>query len=156
SRRERERSSMRIVTERLTKVYVGNVRALSGVDLTIAGGMFGLLGPNGAGKTTLMRILAGILHPSSGSVRIGEHDATIQRGRACVRRILGYLPQEFGVYPDLSAREFLDYIAILKGIRERAARRTRVAELLDVVGIADVAGRKLKGYSSGMKRRVGI
>jgi ABC-type multidrug transport system ATPase subunit len=147
---------MRIVTERLTKVYSGNIRALSGVDLTIAGGMFGLLGPNGAGKTTLMRILAGILRPSGGSVRIGEHDATTERGRAFVRRTLGYLPQEFGVYPDLSAREFLDYIAILKGMSDAAARRKRVTELLDVVGLADAAGRKLKGYSGGMKRRVGI
>jgi ABC-2 type transport system ATP-binding protein len=147
---------MRIVTERLTKVYGGNVHALNGVDLTIAGGMFGLLGPNGAGKTTFMRILAGILRPSSGSVRIGEHDAATERGRAFVRRTLGYLPQEFGVYPDLSAREFLDYIAILKGMSEAAARRKRVSEMLEVVGLADVAGRKLKGYSGGMKRRVGI
>src|SRR5262249_52810633 len=118
--------------------------------------MFGLLGPNGAGKTTLMRILAGILRPSGGSVRIGEHDATTERGRAFVRRTLGYLPQEFGVYPDLSAREFLDYIAILKGMSDAAARRKRVTELLDVVGLADAAGRKLTGYSGGMKRRVGI
>ncbi len=147
---------MDIAIQHLTKVYDGKVHALNGVDLSISTGMFGLLGPNGAGKTTLMRILAGILHPSSGSVRIGAYDGTTERGRAAVKRVLGYLPQELGVYPDLSACEFLDYIAILKGVEQSGVRKRRVAELLETVGLADVANRKLKGFSGGMKRRVGI
>jgi ABC-2 type transport system ATP-binding protein len=147
---------MDIAIERLTKVYGGKVHALNGVDLEIGSGMFGLLGPNGAGKTTLMRILAGILRPTSGKVRIGPYDGATERGRTAVKRVLGYLPQELGVYPDLSAREFLDYIAILKGLERTAERKRRVGELLDTVGLANVASRKLKTFSGGMKRRVGI
>ncbi|HEY7416071.1 MAG TPA: ATP-binding cassette domain-containing protein, partial [Ktedonobacteraceae bacterium] len=111
---------------------------------------------NGAGKTTLMRILAGILRPSSGSVQVGEYDGNTERGRTAIKRILGYLPQDLGMYPDLSAREFLDYIAILKGIDDRRERQKRVAELLEVVSLSDVARRKLKTFSGGMKRRIGI
>jgi ABC-2 type transport system ATP-binding protein len=147
---------MQIAINQLTKVYKGHVRALDGVDLAIPSGMFGLLGPNGAGKTTLMRILAGILHPTSGSIRVGEYDATTERGRTAIKRVLGYLPQELGMYPDLSAREFLDYIGILKGLDDGRARRRRVEELLQTASLADVAGRKLKTFSGGMKRRVGI
>jgi ABC-type multidrug transport system ATPase subunit len=147
---------MRITISDMTKVYGGGVRALDGVTLDIPSGMFGLLGPNGAGKTTLMRILAGILHPTSGSVRIGEYDASTEAGRTAVKRVLGYLPQELGVYPDLSAREFLDYMAILKGMDDARERRLRVGELLETVGLAEAAGRKLKTYSGGMRRRVGI
>ncbi len=140
----------------LSKIYGGDVRALDGIELTVEGGMFGLLGPNGAGKTTLMRILAGILRPTTGSVHIGGVEATSEHGRTQVKRVLGYLPQELGVYPDLSAREFLDYIGILKGMEDRRERKQRVEELLQTVGLSDVAHRKLKGYSGGMKRRVGI
>lgn len=147
---------MQIAIDGLTKTYRGGVRALSGVDLTIATGMFGLLGPNGAGKTTLMRILAGILRPSSGRVQIGENDCGTEAGRVAVKRTLGYLPQELGLYPDLSAREFLDYIGILKGMEDRAARHRRVDDLLETVALTDVANRKLKTFSGGMKRRVGI
>lgn len=147
---------MQITLEQVTKTYRGGVQALRAVDLTIPPGLFGLLGPNGAGKTTLMRILAGILRPTSGQAHVGTHDITTERGRQAVKRTLGYLPQELGVYPDLSGREFLDYIAILKGLDDRAQRHQRVAELLDVVGLNDVAGRKLKTYSGGMKRRIGI
>src|SRR4051812_20021981 len=118
--------------------------------------MFGLLGANGAGKTTLMRILAGLLRPSQGRVLVGDHDLGTAAGRTAVKRTLGYLPQDLGVYPDLSAAEFLDYIGLLKGLADRRARHARVAELLDLVGLADVAGRKLKGFSGGMRRRVGI
>ena len=140
----------------LNKVYHGGVHALDNVDLEIPPGMFGLLGPNGAGKTTLMRILAGIVRPTSGTIRIAEYDGGTERGHAAVKRILGYLPQDFGVYPDLNAREFLDYIAILKGLRDRAFRHKRIEELLEVVSLTQVANRKLKTYSGGMKRRVGI
>jgi ABC-type multidrug transport system ATPase subunit len=147
---------MDVTITQLTKVYKGRVRALDGVDLAIPSGMFGLLGPNGAGKTTLMRILAGILHPTSGSIRAGQYDATTEKGRTAIKRVLGYLPQELGMYPDLSAREFLDYIGILKGLDDGKARQRRVNELLQTVALADVAGRKLKTFSGGMKRRVGI
>ncbi|HVB75151.1 MAG TPA: ABC transporter ATP-binding protein [Ktedonobacteraceae bacterium] len=147
---------MKIEIGRLNKVYHGGIHALNNVDLTIAGGMYGLLGPNGAGKTTLMRILAGILRPSSGDLRIGEYDGHTERGRMGVKRLLGYLPQEMGVYPDLNAREFLDYVGILKGLDDRAHRQRRVGELLEVVSLTDVAHRKLKTYSGGMKRRIGI
>lgn len=147
---------MEVIVQGLVKVYGGKVQALDGVDLKIPTGMFGLLGPNGAGKTTLMRILAGILTPTSGSARVGDHDLSTESGRRATKRILGYLPQELGLYPDLTAAEFLDYIGVLKGLGDKGARRRRVRELLDVVGLGDVGGRKLKGFSGGMKRRVGI
>jgi ABC-2 type transport system ATP-binding protein len=147
---------MQVTIARLTKLYGRATPALNEVDLTIPTGMFGLLGPNGAGKTTLMRILAGILRPTSGTVWVGGHDATTERGRQAVKHTLGYLPQELGLYPDLTAWEFLDYIGILKGLADRDARQRRVNELLETVGLADVAERKLKGFSGGMKRRVGI
>lgn len=142
--------------EGLTKVYGGKVRALDGVDLEIQTGMFGLLGPNGAGKTTLMRILAGILRPTSGEVRAGGNDASTEAGRTAIKRVLGYLPQDLGLYPNLKAREFLDYVGILKGLEDEKTRRRRVEELLDTVGLSDVAKRKLGGFSGGMRRRVGI
>jgi ABC-2 type transport system ATP-binding protein len=145
-----------IMTQTLNKVYHGGVYALNNVDLTIPPGMFGLLGPNGAGKTTLIRILAGIVRPTSGTIRIGAHDGDTERGRTAVKRMLGYLPQDFGVYPDLNAREFLDYIAILKGLRDRTLRHKRIEALLEIVSLTQVANRKLKTYSGGMKRRIGI
>src|SRR5260221_7936537 len=147
---------MNIEINDLSKVYRGGVQALNAIDMTIPGGMFGLLGPNGAGKTTLMRILAGILRPTNGSIHIGEYDIDTERGRTSVKRMLGYLPQDLGMYPDLSAREFLDYVGILKGMDNRKTRRQRVEELLEIVSLTQVANRKLKTYSGGMKRRVGI
>ena len=134
----------------------GRVTALRGVDLTVPGGMFGLLGGNGAGKTTLMRVLAGVLAPGAGRVSIGGHDMTRRSGRLAVQRRLGYLPQDLGLYPDLSPREFLDYVALLKGLDDATARRRQVGELLEMVGLAEVAGRRIKGFSGGMRRRVGI
>ncbi|HEV7214795.1 MAG TPA: ABC transporter ATP-binding protein [Chloroflexota bacterium] len=145
---------MQVTIRGLGKTF-GAVHALQGVELTIPPGMFGLLGPNGAGKTTLMRILAGILRPTAGQVLVGSFDMATDAGRLAVKRLLGYLPQELGLYPDLSAAEFLDYIGILKGLRDRQ-RRSKVAELLELVGLAGVADRKLKGFSGGMKRRIGI
>lgn len=147
---------MNIEMKELNKVYRGDVRALEEVNLSIPGGMYGLLGPNGAGKTTLMRILAGILRPSSGRLCIGGYDYETEKGRVEVKRLLGYLPQEMGVYPDLNAREFLDYVAILKGMDDRRARSRRIEELLEIVSLTSVARRKLKTFSGGMKRRVGI
>lgn len=147
---------MKIEIKELNKVYRGGVHALEGINLSIPGGMYGLLGPNGAGKTTLMRILAGILRPGSGRLYVGGYDYETERGRVEVKRLLGYLPQEMGVYPDLNAREFLDYVAILKGMDDRRARQRRVDELLEVVSLTAVARRKLKTFSGGMKRRVGI
>jgi ABC-2 type transport system ATP-binding protein len=147
---------MKIEMRELNKVYRGGVHALERVNLSIPGGMYGLLGPNGAGKTTLMRILAGILRPSGGNLSIGEFDCSTEKGRMAVKRVLGYLPQEMGVYPDLNAREFLDYVAILKGLDDSRARQRRVEELLETVSLTAVARRKLKTFSGGMKRRVGI
>ena len=103
-----------ITIQNLGKTYKGNVEALCNLDLEIPGtGMFGLLGVNGAGKTTLMRILAGLLNPTSGEVRVFDNDVTTRQGKQTVKNLLGYLPQELGLYPDLSALEFLDYIAVL-------------------------------------------
>ena len=147
---------MRVVMHNLSKVYRGGVQALDGVEMTIESGMFGLLGPNGAGKTTLMRILAGILHPTDGTVQVGEFNGNTEHGRTAIKRVLGYLPQDLGMYPDLSAKEFLDYVAILKGLDDRNARKSRVTEMLEMVALSNVANRKLKTFSGGMKRRVGI
>jgi ABC-type multidrug transport system ATPase subunit len=147
---------MKIAINHLNKVYRGGVHALNDLDLYIQSGMFGLLGPNGAGKTTLMRILAGILRPTSGTLQVGEYDGNTEKGRSAIKRILGYLPQDLGVYPDLSGREFLDYIGILKGMDDRKIRQKRVEELLETASLTDVANRKLKTYSGGMKRRIGI
>ena len=147
---------MEITIRQLNKVYRGGVHALNDLDLTIPNGMFGLLGPNGAGKTTLMRILAGILRASSGEINIGGCDGNTEKGRTAIKQMLGYLPQDLGLYPDLSAREFLDYVGILKGMDDRRARQKRVVELLETVALTDVANRKLKTFSGGMKRRIGI
>jgi len=120
---------MNISINHLDKTYRGGVHALNNVTLTITNGMFGLLGPNGAGKTTFMRILTGILRPTNGMLQIGDYNENTEEGRKAIKRVLGYLPQDFGVYPDLSAREFLDYIGILKGLSDRTTRHRRVEEL---------------------------
>lgn len=140
----------------LTKTYPGDVQALRGLDLKIGSGMFGLVGPNGAGKTSLIRILAGLIAPTTGSIQILGHDLSTSKGKQAVKAVLGYLPQELGVYPNLSAREFLDYIAILKGITRSANRQQQIEAVLEKVRLTEVAHRPLKTYSGGMKRRVGI
>lgn len=143
----------------LTKTFgrgAQSVRALNGINLTIHSGMFGLLGPNGAGKTTLMRILAGIVLPSAGSVKVAGCSMASEQGREHVKSMLGYLPQDLGVYPDLTARQFVDYMAILKGMADSQVRQKRVNAVIEMVGLAQAADRKLKGFSGGMKRRVGI
>jgi ABC-2 type transport system ATP-binding protein len=145
-----------IQIENLTKTYSGGVQALRGISLEINGGMYGLLGPNGAGKTTLMRIIAGLLKPSGGKLEAFGYDVTTDQGKQGLQTLLGYLPQELGLYPNLSAREFLDYMAILKGITDSRARAYQVDELLELVRLSDTGKRQLKAYSGGMKRRVGI
>ena len=143
----------------LTKTYgrgAHAVHALCDITLGIGPGMFGLLGPNGAGKTTLMRILAGLARATGGEVTVGGHGLATEAGRVAVKDRLGYLPQELGLYPELTARQFLDYMGILKRLAHPADRRRRVGAALDATGLSDVADRKLKGFSGGMKRRVGI
>jgi ABC-2 type transport system ATP-binding protein len=138
----------------VSKAYANGVRALNDVSLTIPRGMYGLLGPNGAGKSTLMRILATLQEPDVGSVHLGEID--VVNGKDEVRRTLGYLPQEFGVYPKVSAEELLDHFALLKGVGERRSRREVVEALLRQVNLWEVRKQKLGGYSGGMKQRFGV
>src|SRR6185503_1287432 len=138
----------------LVKVYPGNVCALQGVDLDVPGGMFGLLGPNGAGKTSFMRIVAGLLEPTSGSVTLDGLDV-VQQPEA-VRARLGYLPQEFGFYPHLTGEEMLEHLLRLKGVEAPAGLRRLARELLERVNLAFAAKRKVKGYSGGMRQRLGI
>jgi ABC-2 type transport system ATP-binding protein len=147
---------MRIEITQLTKTFRRRTRALDDLTLTVPTGMFGLLGANGAGKTTLMRVLAGVLRPTGGQVLIDGHDVATRAGRHAVQSALGYLPQDLGVYPDLTAREFLDYLGLLKGLDHGPERRRRVGELLEIVSLGGDADRKLKTYSGGMRRRVGI
>ncbi|HUY76398.1 MAG TPA: ABC transporter ATP-binding protein [Ktedonobacterales bacterium] len=146
---------MEIQLDHVVKRY-GSHEALRDINLRIEHGMFGLLGPNGAGKTTLLRILATLLRPTSGRVVVGSLDLGHAAQRKAVRARLGYLPQELGLYPDLTGRELLDYMGLLKRLFDRPARRQQMAALLDVVGLAGVADHKIHTYSGGMKRRLGI
>ena len=145
---------MNLRIERVSKQYPSGVQALSDVTLTIPPGMFGLLGPNGAGKSTLMRILAALQAPDSGAVTLGEID--VLRDKDALRRTLGYLPQEFGVYPKVSAEDLLDHFALLKGFGARRARRAVVEALLRQVNLWEVRKQNLGGYSGGMRQRFGV
>jgi ABC-type multidrug transport system ATPase subunit len=145
---------MELVIRELSKTYANGVQALKGVSLTIPQGMFGLLGPNGAGKSTLMRTLATLQEADSGSARLGEIDVLTQKDE--LRRTLGYLPQEFGVYPKVSAEDLLDHFAVLKGIVDRRERRQTVAALLQQTNLHDVRRKHLGGFSGGMRQRFGI
>src|SRR5688572_1485034 len=138
----------------ISKTYPNGVRALNDVTLTIPHGMFGLLGPNGAGKSTLMRTVATLQEADEGSIQLGDIDVLKQKNE--VRKTLGYLPQEFGVYPKVNAEDLLDHFALLKGIPERRARREVVHALLHQVNLWDVRKQKLGGYSGGMKQRFGV
>ena len=138
----------------LVKVYPGPVAALQGVSLSIPQGMFGLLGPNGAGKTTLMRIVAGLLEPTSGRVILDGADVTETPARVWER--LGYLPQEFGFYPHLTGEAMLALMLELKGVVSPGGTKRLVAELLDRVNLAFAAKRKVKAYSGGMRQRLGL
>src|SRR5262249_16065672 len=149
----RGRILMQLKVENLSKSYRGTVRALRGVNLALKPGVLGLLGPNGAGKSTLMRILATITRTSSG--RVLWNDSDIAASPDSLSSCLGYLPQDFGVYPNLSAIEFLQYLAAVKGIPAAEARK-RIGELIAVVNLASAAKRPLGGYSGGMRQRVGI
>jgi ABC-2 type transport system ATP-binding protein len=140
--------------ENLSKTYSNGVRALQDVTLTIPTGMFGLLGPNGAGKSTLMRTIATLQEADEGSIRMGGID--VLRQKDDVRRMLGYLPQEFGVYPRVSAEAMLDHFAILKGINKRGERRDLVSALLRRVNLYDVRKQNLGTFSGGMRQRFGI
>ena len=143
---------MELLLDRLTKHY-GNKIAVDCVNVTLKPGVYGLLGANGAGKTTLMRMLCGILESTSGEVLLDERDI-VSMG-ADYRNVLGYLPQDFGFYPNYSAKEFMMYIAALKGIPKNVAK-IRTEELLEIVGLSNVANKKIKTFSGGMKQRVGI
>jgi ABC-type multidrug transport system ATPase subunit len=144
---------VKLSIENVGKRYSGNVWALRRFSLELKPGVLGLLGPNGAGKTTLMNILATITRASEGAVMWNGVD--VAKDPNALRTVLGYLPQDFGVYPNLSAQEFLEYLAAVKGLDAAAARR-RIDQLLNVVNLADVRGRPLGGFSGGMKQRVGI
>jgi ABC-type multidrug transport system ATPase subunit len=140
--------------EHLTHVYANGTRALDDVSLTIPAGMFGLLGPNGAGKSSLMRCLATLQVPTGGAIRFGELDVLKQPQD--LRATLGYLPQDFGVYPRVSAEDMLGHLAVLKGIAGRGERRDTVDALLKQVNLFDVRKKAIAGFSGGMRQRFGI
>ena len=146
--------STSLTIENLSKTYANGVRALRDVSLTIPTGMFGLLGPNGAGKSTLMRTIATLQDPDAGSIRLGDID--VLRDKDAVRRVLGYLPQDFGVYPNVDALTLLGHFAALKGISDAKQRKQIVEALLRRVNLWDVRKNKLGGYSGGMRQRFGI
>ena len=138
----------------LSKTYANGVRALRDISLDIPNGMFGLLGPNGAGKSTLMRTIATLQDPDEGSIRLDDMD--LLADKQATRHLLGYLPQEFGVYPKVSAEAMLDHFAVLKGVTAKGERRELVEALLRQVNLWDVRKRKLGSYSGGMRQRFGI
>jgi ABC-type multidrug transport system ATPase subunit len=138
----------------VSKTYANGVRALDDVSLTIPPGMYGLLGPNGAGKSTLMRIVATLQEPDAGTIRLGDVDVIAEKDRT--RELLGYLPQDFGVYPRVTAEALLTHFAVLEGIVGRSARREVVESLLRQTNLWDVRKEKLGTYSGGMRQRFGV
>ncbi len=138
----------------LSKTYGNKVRALDGVSLSIPKGMFGLLGPNGAGKSTLMRTIATLQSPDQGSLTFGDVD--ILKDPQALRATLGYLPQDFGVYPRMSARAMLDHLAVLKGLSNAKERKTVVETLLEQTNLSQHANKAVASYSGGMRQRFGI
>ena len=153
---------MHLAIRDVSKTYTNGVRALRSVNLDIPRGMYGLLGPNGAGKSTLMRTIATLQEPDTGSITLGDPELgagqaiDVVREKDRVRRTLGYLPQEFGVYPSVSAERLLDHFAVLEGFNHRAERRRVVEALLRQTNLWDVRRERLGGYSGGMRQRFGI
>ena len=145
---------MNLSIKNISKTYDNEVKALKNVNLEIGNGMFGLLGPNGAGKSTLMRTIAALQDADNGSITIGEIDVSTQKQE--LREILGYLPQEFGVYPKVSAYDLLDHMAVMKGITDSRKRKEAVESLLNQTNLWEAKDRKLGTYSGGMKQRFGI
>ena len=145
---------MSLIIENLTKTYSNKVKALDNLSLEIGKGMFGLLGPNGAGKSTLMRTIATLQSPDTGSIKF--NDINVIEDQISLRKTLGYLPQSFGVYPNMSAEKLLNYFAKLKGISNKDERKKLINELLDITNLKDVKKKYVSGYSGGMKQRFGI
>lgn len=145
---------MKLVIENLTKTYKNGVKAIDDLSIEIGTGMFGLLGPNGAGKSSLMRTIATLQSPDSGSIMFG--DINVLEDNMSLRKVLGYLPQSFGVYPKMSAEDLLEYFATLKGISNKSERKAIVKEVLEITNLYDVRKKHVAGYSGGMKQRFGI
>ncbi|AJH14084.1 MULTISPECIES: ABC transporter ATP-binding protein [Myroides] len=145
---------MKLVIKNLNKTYKNGVKAIDNLDLEIGAGMFGLLGPNGAGKSSLMRTIATLQKPDSGTIHFG--DINILEQQSEFRKLLGYLPQDFGVYPNMSAVDLLDYFARLKGISKATERKEIVTKVLEVTNLYEVRRKSVSGYSGGMKQRFGI
>lgn len=145
---------MKLQISNLSKTYSNGVKALDNLNLEIGAGMFGLLGPNGAGKSSLMRTIATLQKPDSGSIIFDG--INVLEDQIALRKILGYLPQEFGVYPSMSAEQLLDYFARLKGIASSKERKAIIKEVLEVTNLYDVRTKNVSGYSGGMKQRFGI
>jgi ABC-type multidrug transport system ATPase subunit len=145
---------MKLVIKNLTKTYKNGVKAIDNLSIEIGTGMFGLLGPNGAGKSSLMRTIATLQSPDSGAISFGDID--VLNDNMSLRKVLGYLPQSFGVYPKMSAEELLDYFATLKGITSTSERKAIVKEVLEITNLYDVRRKNVAGYSGGMKQRFGI
>lgn len=145
---------MELIIDNLSKTYSNGVKALQNISLEIPTGMFGLLGPNGAGKSTLMRIIATLQDADNGSITLGDVDVLKQKNE--LRQVLGYLPQQFGLYPKISAEVLLNHFAVLKGITQKGERKDLVEALLQKTNLYDVRKQNLKGYSGGMKQRFGI
>jgi len=145
---------MKLAIKNLTKTYKNGVKAIDNLSIEIGTGMFGLLGPNGAGKSSLMRTIATLQSPDTGTVMFG--DINVLEDQISLRKVLGYLPQSFGVYPKMSAEDLLDYFATLKGISNKKERSAIVKEVLEITNLYDVRRKYVAGYSGGMKQRFGI
>ncbi|EAQ40999.1 ABC transporter ATP-binding protein [Polaribacter sp. MED152] len=145
---------MKLSIQNLTKTYKNGVKAIDNLSIEIGTGMFGLLGPNGAGKSSLMRTIATLQSPDSGSIMFG--DINVLEDNMALRKVLGYLPQSFGVYPKMSAEDLLDYFATLKGVAKKSDREKLVKEVLEITNLYDVRHKHVAGYSGGMKQRFGI
>ena len=145
---------MELIIDNLSKTYSNGVKALQNVSLEIPTGMFGLLGPNGAGKSTLMRTISTLQEADSGSITLGDIDVLKQKNE--LRQVLGYLPQQFGLYPKMSAEVLLNHFAVLKGVSNKSERQELVKALLQKTNLYEVRKQNLKGFSGGMKQRFGI